>query len=80
MKMSGHPVNQTAIPVTTLKNQVGFSPFCGGRMFPSGEGGVPLGMSIEAFNQPRSLDFLAEGNTWAAFLGLCSASRVSRID
>lgn len=80
--MSGPPVNQTAIPVTTPKNQVSFSPFYWGwwGVFTSGEGGVLLGTTLRAFNEARSLDFLAVDDSWAAFWGLCSASQVSRMD
>lgn len=49
-------------------------------VFTSGEGGVLLGMTLRGFNEARSLDFLAVDDSWAAFWGLCSASRVSRMD
>lgn len=49
-------------------------------MFTSGEGGVLLGTTLRAFNEARSLDFLAVDDSWAAFWGLCSASQVSRMD
>lgn len=65
--MSRRPANQTAIPESTLKNQVGFG-YSKVRVS-SGERGVVLGMALRAFEASGSLGFLAVDNSWAALFG-----------
>lgn len=65
--MSRCPANQTAIPESTRKDQVGFG-YSRVRV-PSGEIGVLLGTALRALEASGSLDFLTVGKSWAVLFG-----------
>lgn len=64
--MSRCPANQTAIPKSTLKDQIGFG-YSRVRV-PSGETDL-LGTALRALEASGSLDFLTVGKSWAVLFG-----------